>query len=70
MQNRAIWNSNVQFCFLDDDECSRNNGDCEQICTNLPGIYECSCRTGFLKDATDHKKCVGKFHCTMKIHQI
>ena len=45
---------------LDVNECSANNGGCEQVCTNFPGIYKCECNTGFVKDSTNDKKCVGE----------
>ena len=32
---------------MDNDECTDNNGDCAQVCTNLPGGYQCSCLPGY-----------------------
>jgi len=48
------------FCVLDLDECeSRNNGGCNQQCTNTVGSFLCSCNsTGFLLDA-DQRTCHG-----------
>ena len=37
-------------------ECEVNNGDCDQICTDFPGGYNCSCRSGF---ETDGPSCTG-----------
>lgn len=51
----------VIFPFLeiaDTDECAERNGGCHQICTNLPGSYECSCNSGYQK-GEDSKRCEG-----------
>ena len=34
--------------FLDIDQCTNNNGGCQQICTNLLPGYACSCYSGFV----------------------
>jgi len=42
---------NVVFCcccFLDIDQCTSNNGGCQQICTNLLPGFVCSCYNGFI----------------------
>ncbi len=36
----------VLFVCADIDECSTTN-NCQQLCTNTPGSYTCSCRTGY-----------------------
>ena len=38
-----------------------NNGNCSQICTNTPGSFSCSCRSGYARDA-DNKTCNGTVH--------
>lgn len=38
--------SNKKHC-LDIDECATETHNCSQLCTNLNGTYECSCREGF-----------------------
>ena len=44
----------------DVDECTANIHDCEQICVNTWGSFECQCDTGFKLD--DNKKtCSSKF---------
>ena len=47
---------------LDINECVQK--PCDQVCTNLPGSYVCSCRTGFKKINNDPKsrQCVSKKH--------
>ncbi|XP_072035554.1 uncharacterized protein [Amphiura filiformis] len=43
-------------CEIDIDECSRGIDDCEDICTNTPGSYICSCQAKYLLEA-DGKSC-------------
>ena len=31
----------------DIDECASGNGGCDQICTNTPGSYQCSCNISY-----------------------
>ena len=33
---------------IDIDECATGNTTCQQICTNIPGSYQCSCFPGYL----------------------
>ena len=35
---------------IDDDECSRNNGGCNQTCFNTEGSYNCTCISGYSLD--------------------
>ena len=44
---------------LDIDECQSDNGGCEQVCTNIEGSFECSCRTGYALVANG-ANCAGK----------
>ena len=37
----------VIYYTLDVNECTDNNGDCEQICVNNEGSYSCSCKNGY-----------------------
>lgn len=44
---------------LDIDECSMENGGCDQHCHNIEGEYYCSCDEGYLLHI-DLLQCVGK----------
>lgn len=56
-------NDGLIGCFLnlnpDVDECSVNNGGCEQNCVNTIGSFRCSCRLGFRLDSTT-QNCTGR----------
>ena len=45
--------------FTDENECQRNNGGCEMMCTNTVGSFQCSCNAGFALSA-DNFSCDGK----------
>ena len=47
--------------YVDINECDSANGQCEQICTNTDGSYECSCRTTFFL-SNDKHTCTGEYH--------
>jgi hypothetical protein len=32
---------------VDNNECAKENGGCDQKCVNTPGSYSCSCTTGY-----------------------
>ena len=55
---------------IDVDECADGrNGKCEQLCTNMPGSYECGCRSGwFMAGALDNfhpcKRCDALPNCS------
>ena len=47
------------YCLLSDvDECTNNNGGCEQLCENKEGSHECKCNSGFTLEG-DGKSCKG-----------
>ena len=48
------------MCFIDINECSDNNGGCQQTCHNTAGSYYCMCGTGFTLDANSN--CTGYCH--------
>ena len=48
----------ISLC-ADINECSSNNGGCAHTCTNSPGSFQCSCRTGYTL-AGNGKSCNGK----------
>ena len=39
---------------LDINECSNNNGGCNQTCKNTVGSYFCKCSEGYVLDAGNH----------------
>lgn len=47
------------FTLLDVDECSMNNGACEQLCNNTIGSFDCYCVHGY--NALDNL-CEGNVH--------
>uniref|UniRef100_A0A452SRE6 EGF-like domain-containing protein n=1 Tax=Ursus americanus TaxID=9643 RepID=A0A452SRE6_URSAM len=51
-------------CLLpaDKDECSKDNGGCQQDCVNTFGSYECQCRSGFVLHDNKHD-CKEGEHC-------
>lgn len=55
-----LYNRSITI-FVDIDECQLNS--CDQVCTNRPGSYTCSCRTGYKKIENNptSRKCVSKF---------
>ena len=49
---------------VDIDECHEGSHDCDQVCTNLVGSYECSCETSFVFDRNSRScvpSCGGNF---------
>jgi len=50
---------NGDFCENDINECSKNNGGCHvnADCTNTPGSFSCSCKSGYFGDGL---RCKGK----------
>ena len=48
------------YSLIDINECSQNNGGCEDTCTNTMGSYVCSCQViGYSLDNDKHN-CSGK----------
>ena len=54
---KIIINDNNTF-LKDINECSVNNGDCQQTCHNTAGSYYCQCSTGY---TLDHNNCTGDY---------
>ena len=49
---------NPFLLFSEIDECSKNNGGCDQRCINEPGTYSCKCEMGY-KLEDDNHSCAG-----------
>ena len=49
----------LYFVTLDIDECETGADDCEQICLNLEGSFECSCSDGYELDENG-RNCTGE----------
>lgn len=43
--------------FTDFNECLINNGECDHICKNIPGSFECSCEASYIL-APDNQTCI------------
>ena len=43
----------------DIDECADDNSGCSQICTNIPGSFECQCRDGYHLIENSTTRCTG-----------
>ena len=46
------------FDTIDIDECSNNQHDCDHICGNIVGAFNCSCQNGFILQP-DGRTCEG-----------
>ena len=44
------------------NECEVDNGGCEDMCTDTPSFYLCSCSVGYELE-TDRHNCSGKIYC-------
>lgn len=59
----------IMICPCEDiDECSLNNGGCDDVCTNTPGLFSCSCSTGYMllmdgRSCADVDECKGEALC-------
>lgn len=54
----------IMNIMTDIDECSVNNGGCDDICINTPGLFSCSCSSGYMlhmdgRSCTDVDECKG-----------
>ena len=54
----TYWNNNN---LIDINECTINNGGCEQTCVNDVGTYNCYCRHGYNLSLNNHT-CEGKLY--------
>ena len=50
----------LNLCFLPDiDECSARTHGCNQVCTNTPGSFQCSCTDCGFELSADGMTCTG-----------
>lgn len=56
---RTTFKKYLYLSSVDINECSINNGGCQQMCVNTPGDYECLCHSNY-KLHWNKKDCVGK----------
>ena len=47
------------FLLSDVNECRSGSNDCEELCVNTEGSYECDCSVGYTH-ATDGLNCIGE----------
>lgn len=53
------------FALVDADECGLEQACCAHHCSNNPGGYTCSCRSGFALNRNDGCSCDGEcFLCS------
>ena len=45
---------------LDVNECSSNNGGCQQLCADTQGSFTCGCSSGYVL-SSDGRSCNGMF---------
>ena len=61
VQVHIIFNQYIIIsCNPDTNECDDNNGGCSQMCKNIEGSYDCSCRNGYELDI-DGQNCSGTY---------
>ena len=46
----ALFIIDIAYDVTDINECTSQNGGCQQICTNTNGSFQCSCYSGFSGD--------------------
>ena len=50
------------FLPIDVDECSNNQHNCDHVCGNIVGSFNCSCQNGFILQP-DGRTCEGMIMC-------
>ena len=51
------------------DECSSDNGGCDQNCHNIPGSYYCTCNNGWMP-SSNSKTCTGILRDLIMLHLL
>jgi hypothetical protein len=55
------------FFFSDINECETDSNDCDQLCRNTVGSFQCGCNEGYSL-TSDGKSCVDINECTTDMH--
>ncbi|PIK39828.1 hypothetical protein BSL78_23319 [Apostichopus japonicus] len=66
--SRITITSIIDHSTVDADECAAKPGPCEQICDNILGGYECSCRKGYSLSLDDRTTCLDEDECELNTH--
>ena len=64
--NDGYENANATTC-VDIDECSLSLNICDQICTNTPGSYNCSCELGYTLNPGSYT-CLDVDECSLSLN--
>ena len=61
--------STLSTIFVDINECAGDIDDCDQICTNTNGSFQCSCNSGY-NLSSDERSCLEeRTEVTTRINQ-
>ena len=52
---------------VDIDECAQGISNCEQVCTNSDGAFNCSCFSGFVLHTNSHSCSGEELHFIAKL---
>ena len=56
----AVTKFSYNIILLDINECDEGSHNCEHICTNTVGSFECSCNSGYRLD-DNGRNCLGRY---------
>ena len=62
-----MWQS-LYHPILDINECDLELDDCDQICTNVMGSFECGCSEGYTLASERSTTCVDIDECALDLH--
>ena len=61
-----LLSSTVLFLYIDVDECSNRQHNCDHVCGNIVGSFDCSCQNGFILQP-DGRTCEGMIMCKILV---